>query len=499
VRGLGWLGWVIVLSAGCGKQEYAAPKPPPVPMTASAPPLAAPADPVATITATLVPGPQPHLDVLFDLPLGWVPVDFVDVRLAFKSEPFREGADGYDDFIQSLTPGGQPTPWVDTFPAAERIHIRYRVALVHETRGPVHGIDEVPHPTSTGWFLNGRAFVPRVSVRSRSGDTRNIDTAARLTLTVPAGWRLLGSAPREGEAFVGPDLGAVRDAIWIAGRLRTVEVGEHTIASSDFEVAELEPLRQLVGSTLAAATASLGEPPPGKRLIVFDRGSELGGGVVGRGISLIHPERPSASALSSLGIVVVHELAHLWNQADRMWLHEGFARYFEIMLSHEIDGASAQATADALQRVHVSHVAQALSASPPVMIAETRGSAAYAAGAMVAFCADAELRALGGSLAQVHTEARRMAFPLRAEELLARLEKHSDATARSTRERLGSAVPIDLRPCFANAGFELKKVDEPRRQRSPDDGARDNRSQWCRRRSETEPPAGLKLGHPVRV
>jgi predicted metalloprotease with PDZ domain len=412
-------------------------------------------EPRARLRARLEPGAKPpHLDVTLSLPLAWTKLELRSLELRFREEAFRARAGGYAAFVRGLDQRGRELAWSGIRPApGPELVVRYRVKLEHAAADPVVGVDEVPHATSGGWFLNGRAFVPHIVASTTEGE-KTLDLESELVLELPPGWKLASSAPGEGPRRRAESLAALRDAIYYGGSFSERRLVHGDVAvrliTSDYSDAELAPLADLAERTLALGTALLGPLPRDELLIVYDRASGRAGGVVGRGVTLLHSEPPSSRATSPMGLVVVHELAHLWNTADAMWLREGFARYFELVLANRLDRAGPRALAEALldaYRAYEQSIGQrALGAATDTV--------AYHGGATLAFCLDGELRVQKSSLFALH-RAVREGGGLGARSFLDALRGRSAPLAERAEQRLAHRGAFDAADCFRNAGFRL--------------------------------------------
>jgi hypothetical protein len=417
-----------------------------------------PAPDHAVAEATLVPEKR-VLDVTLTVPLGWLPREADRVAVRFRNERFRAGPTNYSEFVRSIEPAGNEVPWQDeqTLPPDRVLRLRYRVHLEHAEADPVVGKDEVPHPTRAGWFLNGRAFLPRLYLPTPERE-KNLDLDAELVLHVPESWALESSAGPVDKGHVrAPSLAELHNAIYYTGQIakHLLEEGNVsvTLATTDFATSDAGGLSELVRRTLALGNAELGPIPPVHLLVVYDRDRERAGGVVGRGISLLYDQPPDGKASSSMGVVVVHELMHLWNRADAEWLSEGFTRWLELVMSLRLDNASKQETVARLLSIHDNY-ARAIGSGT---IAGAKDSLAYSGGAVLAFCTDADLRADNRSLFVVHRNAReKSGVPLSAEGFLAEVDAASEKSGRAARERLAKKGPIDFGACLRRAGYKVR-------------------------------------------
>lgn len=398
-----------------------------------------------------------RLEVDLALPVAWLGADVTSVDLAFPAERFASGQTGFGDFVRVVTPRGEQA--LAPLPVQGPIlRARLHILLDHHRQGPIHGKDEVPHPVRGGWMLTGRALVPSLSILRRDGRRQKLELPGRLRWHLPAAWRLVASvdnAEGPARALESADLDGLREALYVVGSPSTRALRVHGVqlllVTSDFSVAELDVLADLASRTLELGTRLLGRPTMAALTVVIDRDERRGGGLVGRGITLLQPELPTGSARAMPGRVLVHELVHVWNRADADWLSEGFARYLEVILTTRLDGApAAQAAEDlaaALQPYFV--------AIGEGTIEATRGPPAYAAGATLAFCTDAALRARGRSFFELHQGVRGRADAqgwLRAADLHAWLEAGEPEVARAVRDWLQTRGPVDVAACARLVG-----------------------------------------------
>lgn len=434
--------------------------PPPPPPRAEAPLEAAP-EPVpdhAVVDATLRPEER-VLDVALTVPLAWLPRDADRVVVRFRNERFRAGPTSYSEFVRGIDAARNEVPWQEehTLPPDRVLSLRYRVHLEHAAADPVVGVDEVPHATAGGWFLNGRAFVPRLYLPTPARD-KNLDLEAEIALHLPEGYALESSAGAESEGRIRTQsLAELHDAIYYTGKFQSKRLTEGsvdvTLVTSDFTAEDLAPLGSLVTRTLRLGAKELGTIPPVHLLLAYDKAAERAGGVVGRGISLLYEAPPDGRASSPMGVVVVHELMHLWNRADQEWMSEGFTRYLEVMMSLRLDAAEKEEIAERLLSVHDNY-ARAIGNGT---IAQARDSLAYSGGAVIAFCTDADLKADGSSLALVHQAVRKKTgVPLVVDELLNAVDAASKQSGVALRERLTRRGAIDFGKCLRQAGYRVK-------------------------------------------
>jgi len=370
------------------------------------------------------------------------------LQYPFWAESFRQ-ASGYVDFVHQdsadFTESSTRTEGMRT--------LNYDVTLDHASKGPRHGLDEVPHRTSKGWLLVGRAFIPILKIagtlQPHLPAELHLDTG-KLPLTTLAG-----------EPVPGARVGTIADlahALYYVGphaSLR-VEHGATTVhvLSASFTEQQLQPLATLVKNTLAQAEHVLGPAPKRSRLLIYDS-QPLGfaGGVIGDDITLMSSTPPDASGLSAMGAVVVHELSHLWLKADAPWLSEGFNTYLELVLGLQLDAASPKRTARALLRLHSKFQAHAQTAEP---LAKAKGLRAYSAGAVAAFCLDTRLRTHGSSvLKTLRSALNGDGEGTTVQRYFDSVQAVSPTDAQYLRQLIHQEEPIDLQACLREAGFRL--------------------------------------------
>lgn len=414
-----------------------------------------------------------QLDVSYRLPLAFLPSapKTVDLRF-FPTATFSKGGKAhYVDFIQQIDADGQVQPFPARFILPGRyvkdgaLQLRYRVALTHHEAGPTHGLDDVPHPTARGWQLLGRAFLPQTILLDR---TKRLGLRTRLTFSLPNGWRMTSTFDRADRQYSGRSE-ALLNGVYHVGDFarREVRRGETVveIVSGDFTATQLAPIERLVGAALDQGERLLGKLGTGRLLVIVDKDPEgFQGGVIGGTVTITSAVAPFGGAMSPIGVVLTHELMHLWHRADHFWLHEGMTRYLELLVKLRVDGAT---PARAMRELLAIYQGYRLHAQRGRTIADARDVRAYDGGALVLFCADAELRAeRKGTLLDVHravraldkTPAGRPVAPLVAKTFMAELSRRSPRIAQRLRQRLAANDVFDVTPCLLAAGYAPKSI-----------------------------------------
>jgi predicted metalloprotease with PDZ domain len=425
----------------------------PLPQT----PTSEPTGPFVGITARLREGvsSQPStLDMELVLPLQWTGLELEAVNLKFHKEEFGK-ASGYESFILWRHAGGFKE-WPDNFSIKDgMLSVQYRVVLKHHEAEPLLGVDGVPHPVQNGWFINGRAIIPHISVTLTTGEEKQIELPIRFRLRGREKDELLSSVDLASHTaayeYQGETTKDLRDALYVIGHptLYTFEASgvQIGIASSDFTRSDFGPLKDLIVRTLSGGTSLLGDAKRKKFLVIYDEAQKRDGSVVGDGISLLYKSVPTKEAHSEVGVMIVHELIHLWNQSEQDWLNEGFTRYAEILWSARLDNLSPLDAWKAMLPVVDSYSKLSGEAS----LRKAHGRLSYEGGAVLFLCLDARLRSEGLSLWNVWKDVRSVepeAKFVRAEVFLAALKKASLGTETQLEEWLDTKALIDPTPCF---------------------------------------------------
>jgi hypothetical protein len=451
--------WVCLFACGS--------PPPPVVSTPEpaieAPPAAPEGDEIVRVRA-VVSDRAVHVEL--EMWLGWIPRGAEGVELTvYDAVRFANAPPGFASF---MTQDG--AEWTGRLPARDGwVRARWDVRLDHHLAGPVLGLDDVPHPTSGGWLLPGRALFPRFI---RLFDGRSIE--AETELTIEAEGDVIGSPPRRDRVFFAGSIEPIADALYVTGTFRRAEVAvggaRVTLVTSDFDDAALATMADLVTRTLELGARELGPLPPVELFIVHDHIPEgMDGSVTGRrAISVLSATGPTGRARGDDGIVTVHELAHVWNRSDTWWINEGFARWYELRLSLLLDSVSVEGSREALAAL----IGRYREGADGHTIEASEGPWGYQAGAMIALCAETRLRAAGTTLAAVHRAARE-ASPQTTDSTLTRdaflraLGEASPEAREETERLLAHEGPIDLEPCLARAGLRLTREGRvvPRRAR----------------------------------
>ncbi|MEZ4234034.1 MAG: hypothetical protein R3B89_32975 [Polyangiaceae bacterium] len=442
--------WGLTLGLACSPAVDRPPPPLPPAISASAAPEPARPPPAVSLEVALLDGEPARLAVQVTVPREILPPGTKLLELPFMGEPFREG-DGFASFVKPAG-GGEYTGQYRLEPSDTAtdpaFDVGYAVDLTHEAAGPRQGVDEVPFRTSVGWFLAGRAFIPTLKA-----DGKLLDVRMRLTFPHDEVVDAFGALPGDGRVMNNRDL---RDAFYILGPVRQKALGAAgtTFQLTTGDVSSFFGLEALVRDTAGFAADQLGELSARPRLMAFHTRGTRGGGVVGYDTSLIGPEVPRQPS-SPLGRITVHELLHQWSRSDTVWLSEGFTRYFELKALAALEAREAAISeTEVLDWLGDEYDVHAME-SQGKPLAELSGNAAYAGGAMLAYCLDVDLTRAGASLESVYAAARQKSPEPGASEseFRAALARYAELPARLD-ELLAQPEAFPLGECYRRDQIE---------------------------------------------
>ncbi|NOY90669.1 MAG: hypothetical protein GXP55_05610 [Deltaproteobacteria bacterium] len=404
-----------------------------------------------------------RLLVRHHLPLAWVERALPDLCFAFDTVEFENGPNGYQRFIRSVAEDGSESAFAACHPSAEAdLDTTYAMLPEHEAAHAIHGLEDAPHTLSRGLFLIGRAFVPSVSFDG----AHVLDMPVDVTFHLPEGWTLIASHPLDGTTLHADSVREAQEVVFELGRLSVIEQSASEtrlrVVSGDYSEEDLRPLLDLGMRTLRLARQLLGPLHSREVLATFDRAPlGLSGGRIGDAVSLLSDRPPRGTALSPSGRVLVHELIHLWNTArDAPWLHEGMTRYLELMLRVRLDELPEPVALSQLMRIYDRYRRDA-GARRITDATLSMDGWAYAAGAVLAFCVDTELRSEDTDLFAVLRDARSrvgIGQPLDDASFFDALTEASPETARRARAWLEHQGVIDFGACLTRAGYVLRGV-----------------------------------------
>ncbi|MCB9601610.1 MAG: hypothetical protein H6721_00970 [Sandaracinus sp.] len=464
------LGLLVVVWSACGATPAES-----VPSRAPTPVSQSPNDAPIAVEAPLVDyrirvveaSPDAVVDVRFTFDLAFVEPAPQAVILHFASLELEDGDSSATRFILPESPAVRDADTI-TWPVVDgRVTGGYRVTLAHHRHEPRRGVDNVPHPTAGGWTVPGTAFLPTLA---RLDDGRALDGDVAAAFELPDAWVHHHSAPDELSRAASQHAASpharfehfadLAHAVHTFGHyaVHAIRRGESEVrlVSADYDEATLEPLRRLVERTLDLGERWLGPLPRETRTIVVDRvGARYEGGLVGvRGIVLSGPDLGSLHAHEMPGLIVVHELAHLWARADVPWLNEGLARFLEIALGVALEGLPPEVAQAELDRRLARYYE--LAGDHRAIVADTQGAWPYEGGLVLLACAEAELRAAGDSLFALHRRLReRDGLPVRTEAFVEALDRAAPGAGQRLRERLHHAGPFPMAACFEGLGFDV--------------------------------------------
>jgi len=416
------------------------------------------------MTLEVVVDAQGGMDVRHHLPLAWVGRALPDLCLAFDDTiQFDQGDDGYARFVRNVGPEGQLTPFAPCIALGDAdLDTHYRVLPEHAQASPTHGIEDAPHATQRGFFSIGRAFIPAV----RFSSTHAVDMPVDVHFVLPEGWTLVASHELDDSTLHASSPREAQDVVFEFGRLAQLEANEGAVrvrvASGDFTERELLPLQTLAQRTLSLGRELLGPLGAANVLVTYDRAARgVGGGRIGDAVSLTSDRPPDGTALSPAGRVLVHELMHLWNTAsDAYWLHEGMTRYLEWIMRARLDALSEEDALAELMRIY-GRYRRDVGVRSVGEAAPSMGGWPYEAGAVLAFCADTELRHRDRDLFSVLRQTREhvgLGQPLDRASFMSSLRDASPAVALDVEGWLTHRGGLPFGYCLSRAGYRLRGV-----------------------------------------
>ncbi|MGE0789929.1 MAG: hypothetical protein AB7S26_29920 [Sandaracinaceae bacterium] len=401
--------------------------------------------------------PEIAVDVAVDV--GFVDPVPASVTLYFAEIELGDGDSSAVRFLTADAPasvdrdaGTLTAPVVDGVARA-----RYRVALEHGRHDPVHGIDNAPHPTAGGWSVPGLVVFPSIA---RIDDGRSLDGIGVVRMRLPEGWSHHHSVGADDASRV-EHFGELGQAIHTFGTydVTRIERGASVVrvVSSDYRAAELAPLSSLITRTLDAGAELLGPLPPGALTIVMDRvGASYEGGLVGTtGIVLSGPDPGSLRAHEMPGLIVVHELMHLWSRGETPWLNEGLTRMLEIALGVILEDLGPdEAAAQLGERVERYYATAGTSRR---VRGDEAGAWEYEGGLAVLLSVEGELRAAGTSILDVHRALREQhGLPVTVAALRDALDARVPGLGARLDGWLDHEGPLDLAAPLTALGFEAE-------------------------------------------
>ena len=221
------------------------------------------------------------------------------------------------------------------------VTVRYTMLLQHDRFPNMPGDDELAYAGDWGQFWTGRAlFMEGVPAENIS-----------VTFSLPQDWVVTAPWPQAEDGapftFAPPDTDALLDSGFMLGthESRTFNQGEATIhigLAGAGPAARGDLIEQTLRDALASFTDLHEGAPTGDLAVFLGRGRVLGGGVMGRTISMLVIDEMPDSVMPILSYIVIHEVFHLWNanlnyvdQSQMYWFTEGFAEYFSHLHMHE--------------------------------------------------------------------------------------------------------------------------------------------------------------------
>ncbi len=301
-----------------------------------------------TYRVRVVTGADPHLDVTADMPVPkaaskflvrmalWCPGDYRAPRydLAVRNVRTAEGA-----VLPQLSDGS----WDIPFAGKSRVTIRYRVVPSEPSR-----YTENVRISPRWAFVHGPAYL--------IAPVEQAEGAARLTVSVPKGWRVECALPLSRGASSTFDAESVRqlaDSPFVCGALRTADFKvsgkpHRIVAFNSAGHVGLPSLTRGLKRVVEAQQKMMGELPYDRYSFFCDIGGRTAPGN-GATAGMEHASSarlafpPTASLRTILGLAA-HELAHVWNDHNQrdevspvyeprthnLWFIEGTPEFFAV-------------------------------------------------------------------------------------------------------------------------------------------------------------------------
>lgn len=290
------------------------------------------------------------------------------------------------------------------------ITVRYDMLLQHDRFPNEPGDNELAAGHPYGVYWTTRALLME---GARSDDIT-------VEFEIPDDWQVTTPWQREDESwtFTPSDTDDLLDAAFLAGQhaetILSIGSGEARLAIGPPIAATKQLFTPLLQAYLGQYTDLFGEPPSDAILLVALDASFLGGGVVGRTISLsIPPDTDLNAALPIAAYIIAHEGFHLWNtqwanpdgnDPELEWLAEGAAEYYAILSGLRLGHIDETIFLGLLSERYSKYLNGLKSGQTLVSAAETKHQAStsydllYSGGMMATMLIDLEIRAATGGM-----------------------------------------------------------------------------------------------------
>jgi predicted metalloprotease with PDZ domain len=320
-----------------------------------------------------------------------------------------------------------PGAWqVEGWPGGE-VTVRYTMLLQHDRFPNEPGDDELAAARPYGVMWTTRALLVEGAPAADIG----------VVFDLPEGWivttpwkHTAGSANR----FTAHDNDDLLDSAFLAGRHREVSVpvgeGEARLALGPPVAATEALFSPLLESYLGYYTTLFGESPKDAILLIALDASFLGGGVMGRTISLsLDREMDPAAAAPLVAYVIAHEGFHLWgtqwkaapgHEGELEWLNEGAADYYALLAARRLGQIDDAAFLARLAEHYAKYLGarsageSLVSAAATKLQAQTSYDLIYSGGASALATIDLTLRQLSGGARSVDDLLRALYLEYRA-------------------------------------------------------------------------------------
>lgn len=342
----------------------------------------------------------------------------IKMTRAAEDTGLYQGWAGFLTHIEATDAKGEPIALIPETPGIWRlgrrvrgeITVNYTMNLQHDRFANEPGDDELAYARPYGVMWTTRALLIEGAAAT--------DIIVRFDL--PEDWKVSTPWKRQGEdgwVFIANDNDDLLDGAFMAGMHEEIIVdlgAAKALIALGPPVSELGDLFQpLIQGFFGAYTGLFGDALKDNFLLIGGDASFLGGGVMGRTISLSLNEDAKGGAAQFIATyIIAHEGFHLWNSrwggqnknfGELEWMGEGFAEYYAFLTSRRLELLDDESFLGLIAERHDAYIAALASGDSLVSAAATKNSKSssydliYNGGLMAALAMDLEIREATGS------------------------------------------------------------------------------------------------------
>lgn len=248
--------------------------------------------------------------------------------------------------------------------------------------------------------------------------------ASRVEVEPPAGWHVAAPwAPVRG-GFAAGSVDELEDNQLVLSREAPLRIDagrfDVSVVAVGWEAPALSALRRVITASASRYARTMPPAVGSNYVVAILPQRERGGESFRNSFAMNIPEAPTPAGIGTWGDTVAHEIFHYWNgwrlagrdYMSTQWFQEGFTEYTAnrtLLEAGLVDG-------DGFLRLMSKHLQDARNLRTALDAPGThKGPPLYGAGALVAFCWDAELhakrRGIDGLFADLWTRTRKGAEP----------------------------------------------------------------------------------------